>query len=134
MTKQYMKYIEIGGVASEVNKELEKDAKVVLMVPLLKTDNWGSRTAGYNVLFEKEEESAQLSPEQYKIDLQCAYDCAKSAPLTDEELFKRIRKQYGIEETACCFISVHNPGQPEPPLYIATDWGKRKVRRQNEQS
>ena len=50
-----MKYIAVGGVALEVNKELEKGAKVVLMVPFLQTDNRGSYTAGYNVLFEKEE-------------------------------------------------------------------------------
>ena len=36
--------------ASEINKELENGAKVILMIPLLKTDNWGSYTAGYNVL------------------------------------------------------------------------------------
>lgn len=56
MTKQYMKYIATGGVALAVNKELENGAKVVLMVPFLQTDNRGSYTAGYNVLFEKEEE------------------------------------------------------------------------------
>lgn len=52
---QYMKYIATGGVALEINKELEKGAKVILMVPFLRTDNFGSYTAGYNVLFEKEE-------------------------------------------------------------------------------
>lgn len=52
---QYMKYIAVGGVAIEVNKEIEKGAKVILMVPFLQTDNWGSHTVGYNVLFEKEE-------------------------------------------------------------------------------
>lgn len=51
---QYMRYIEPPYVALEVNKELEKGAKVVLMVPYLQTDNFGSYTAGYNVLFEKE--------------------------------------------------------------------------------
>ena len=56
MTKQYMKYIATGGVALEVNRELEKGAKVVLMVPYLQTDSFGSYTVGYNVLFEKEEE------------------------------------------------------------------------------
>lgn len=56
MTKQYMKYTTAVGLSSEVNKELEKGAKVILMVPLLRTDNRGSFTAGYNVLFEKEEE------------------------------------------------------------------------------
>ena len=56
MTKQYMKYIATGGTALEVNKEIEKGARVVLIVPLLRTDNFGSYTAGYNVLFEKEEE------------------------------------------------------------------------------
>lgn len=52
---QYMKYIATGGVALEVNKELEKGSKVILMAPFLQTDNWGSFTAGYNVLFEKDE-------------------------------------------------------------------------------
>ena len=55
MAKQYMKYIAVGGVALEVNKEIEKGAKVILMVPFLQTDNFGSYTAGYNVLFEKDE-------------------------------------------------------------------------------
>ncbi len=53
---QYMKYIATGGTALEVNKEIEKGAKVVLMVPFLTADNFGCYTAGYNVLFEKEEE------------------------------------------------------------------------------
>lgn len=55
MTKQYMKYTTSVGLSSEVNKEIENGAKVVLIVPLLRTHNFGSYTAGYNVLFEKEE-------------------------------------------------------------------------------
>ncbi len=55
---QYMKYIATPGVDSKVNKEIEKGAKVILMVPFLQTDCWGPRTVGYNVLFEKEEEDA----------------------------------------------------------------------------
>lgn len=51
-----MKYVTAVGLSSDVNKEIEEGAKVVLIVPLLRTDNFGSYTAGYNVLFEKEEE------------------------------------------------------------------------------
>ena len=57
---QYMKYIAAPGVALEVNKEIEKGAKVILMVPFLQTDNWGSHTSGYNVLFEKEEDDDEF--------------------------------------------------------------------------
>ena len=60
---QYMKYIAIGGVALEVNKEIDKGAKVILMVPFLQTDNWGPHTVGYNVLFEKEEERNEQKSE-----------------------------------------------------------------------
>ena len=51
-----MKYTTAVGLSSDVNKEIENGARVVLIVPFLKTDNWGSFTAGYNVLFEKEDE------------------------------------------------------------------------------
>ena len=115
-TKQYMKYIAVGGVALAVNKEIEKGAKVILMVPFLQTDAWGSRTVGYNVLFEKEEEyTTQLSPEQY-------------TSLTEDKLFKIIRRHYGIEKEKCCFISVHDLNKPETPNYIATDWGRKENR------
>ena len=56
ITKQYMKYVTAVDLSSEVNEEIENGAKVVLIVPLLLTDNFGSYTAGYNVLFEKEED------------------------------------------------------------------------------
>ena len=56
ITKQYMKYMVASSVVSEVNNELEKGARVILMVPFLQTDHCGSHTSGYNVLFEKEKE------------------------------------------------------------------------------
>ena len=47
---------EINTETDKINKEIEKGAKVILMVPFLQTDNFGSYTAGYYVAFEKESE------------------------------------------------------------------------------
>lgn len=58
MIKQYMKYIATEDIA--LDKELETGAKVVLMVPFLLLDErGGSYTAGYNVLFEKDDSDLQ---------------------------------------------------------------------------
>lgn len=56
MIKQYIKHVSSVGAQDKINKEIADGAKFITMFPVLDaTPHGGSRTAGFYILFEREE-------------------------------------------------------------------------------
>lgn len=115
-TKQYMKFISVGGVAIEVNKELDKGARLILMVPLLDITSLSGATytRGYQCLFEKEEEEKSETITEFA-------DRCRECGAKYGKLLKEVESKSNTSELKPCPFCGTKVKMRKVPLYGYSD-------------